>query len=177
MKKTLLLASLLVSIFVNAQSIHQFKALDIKGDTIDFAQFKGKKLLIVNTASKCGLTPQYEDLEKLYQSYKDSNFTIIGFPANNFMKQEPGNNQEIAEFCAKNYGVSFQMMSKISVKGEDINEIYKFLTKKELNGKEDSEVKWNFHKYLIDENGFLVKNLSPNTKPLSQEIIDWINSK
>ena len=177
MKKLLLFASLFLGIFVNAQSIHQFKALDINGDTVNFATFKGKKLLIVNTASKCGLTPQYEDLEKLYQTYKDSNFMIIGFPANNFMQQEPADNKEIATFCQKNYGVTFLMMSKISVKGDDINEIYKFLTQKDLNGVEDSSVKWNFHKYLIDENGKLVKNISPKTNPLDQEITNWINSK
>ncbi|MFN5417005.1 MAG: glutathione peroxidase [Flavobacteriia bacterium] len=176
MKKLILLASLLVSVFVSAQSIHQFKALDINGDTVNFAKFKGKKLLVVNTASKCGLTPQYEDLEKLYQTYKDSNFMIIGFPANNFMQQEPADNKEIASFCQKNYGVTFLMMSKISVKGDDINEIYKFLTQKDLNGIEDSAVKWNFHKYLLDENGKLVKNISPKTNPLDAEIVDWIKN-
>jgi glutathione peroxidase len=133
--------------------------------------------MIVNTASKCGLTPQYEQLEAVYQTYKDSNFTIIGFPANNFMGQEPGSNEEIAEFCVKNYGVSFPMMSKISVKGKDMHELYQFLTEADLNGLEDNEVKWNFQKYLIDEEGKLAKVINPTTLPNDQDIIDWIISK
>jgi glutathione peroxidase len=160
-----------------SQSIYSYKAETIDGKELDFSKFKGKKILIVNTASKCGLTPQYEDLEKLHQKYKDKNLVIIGFPANDFMKQEPGSNKEIAEFCSKNYGVSFQMMSKISVDGKDKHEIYQFLTEKEKNGVENSKVKWNFHKYLIDENGKLVKNVSPNKSPLDKEITDWIEGK
>jgi glutathione peroxidase len=157
-----------------AQSIHQFSVLDIEGKTFDLSELKGKKVMIVNTASKCGLTPQYEQLEELYQSYKNSDFVIIGFPANNFMAQEPGSNEEIASFCQKNYGVSFPMMSKISVKGKDMHELYQFLTEKAKNGLEDNEVKWNFQKYLIDENGKLVKVIKPTTLPNDQEIIDWI---
>ncbi|MEY4604413.1 MAG: hypothetical protein RIT43_1705 [Bacteroidota bacterium] len=130
--------------------------------------------MVVNTASKCGLTPQYEQLEELYQKYKDSNFVIIGFPANNFMAQEPGTNEEIAEFCQKNYGVSFPMMSKISVKGDDMHEVYKFLTSKSLNGVEDSEVKWNFQKYLLNEEGQLEKVIGPRTLPNDPEVIKWI---
>jgi glutathione peroxidase len=160
----------------NSQSVHQFKVEDIDGNIFDLSTLKGKKVMIVNTASKCGLTPQYEQLEAVYQSYKDSNFTIIGFPANNFMGQEPGSNEEIAEFCQKNYGVSFPMMSKISVKGKDKHEVYQFLTDKDRNGVEDNEVKWNFQKYLIDEEGKLVKVISPTTLPNDQEIIDWIRS-
>jgi glutathione peroxidase len=156
------------------KTIYDYSAVDINGDTLDFSVYKGKKILIVNTASECGLTPQYEDLEKLYQTYKDSNFVIVGFPANDFMGQEPGSNQEIAAFCKKNYGVSFKMMSKISVKGKDQHPIYQYLTQKSLNDVEDSEVKWNFHKYLIDENGKLVKNVAPRTKPTSEEITSWI---
>ncbi|MES2587512.1 MAG: glutathione peroxidase [Bacteroidota bacterium] len=160
---------------INAQTIYDYKAKTIEGETFDFATLKGKKILIVNTASECGLTPQYTDLEKLHQQYKDKNLVIIGFPANNFGKQEPGTNSEIATFCTKNYGVSFQMMSKISVKGDDISPIYEFLTQKEKNGVEDSNVKWNFHKYLIDENGKLVKNISPNKSPLCDEIVKWLD--
>ncbi len=130
--------------------------------------------MVVNTASKCGLTPQYEQLEELYQTYKDSNFVIVGFPANNFMSQEPGTNEEIAEFCQKNYGVSFPMMSKISVKGDDMHEVYKFLTTKTLNGLEDNEVKWNFQKYLLNEEGKLEKVIGPRTLPNDPEIIKWI---
>lgn len=162
------------SISFGQKTLYDYSALDIHGDTVHFSKFKGKKLLIVNTASECGLTPQYEKLEKLYQQYKDSNFVIVGFPANNFGAQEPGTNKEIAGFCTKNYGVTFVMMSKISVKGEDQDAIYQFLTKKSLNGVEDSEVKWNFQKYLISENGKLIKHLAPRTDPMSQEIIDWI---
>src|SRR5210317_910955 len=129
-------------------SIHSFTVDDINGKPFAFASLKGKKVMIVNTASKCGLTPQYEKLEALYQQYKDNNFVIIGFPANNFMWQEPGTNEEIKAFCAVNYGVSFPMMSKISVKGKNQHPIYKFLTKKEVNGVKDSSVSWNFQKYL-----------------------------
>jgi glutathione peroxidase len=161
----------------NAQSVHQFKVADIDGNIFDLSSLKGKKVMIVNTASKCGLTPQYEQLEAVYNMYKDSNFTIIGFPANNFMGQEPGSNEEIAEFCLKNYGVSFPMMSKISVKGKDMHELYQFLTESDLNGLEDNDVKWNFQKYLIDEEGKLVKVINPTTLPDDQEIIDWITSK
>lgn len=159
-----------------SQTIYKYKAESITGEIIDFSTFKGKKILIVNTASKCGLTPQYEELEKLYQTYKDKNFIIIGFPANDFMHQEPGSNKEIESFCQKNYGVSFLMMSKVSVKGKEMCDIYKFLTQKALNGKEDSSVKWNFHKYLINENGELIKNLDPQTSPLDKEIINWITN-
>lgn len=153
---------------------YDFVVEDINGNSFDFSQLAGKKVMIVNTASKCGLTPQYEDLEKLYQEYKDQNFIIIGFPANNFMNQEPGTNDEIKTFCTINYGVSFPMMSKISVKGNDIHPLYSWLTTKELNGVMDSNVKWNFQKYLINENGVLEKVFDPKVKPLSDEIVEWV---
>ena len=159
------------------ESIHQFVVSALNGDTIDLSSLKGKKVMVVNTASKCGLTPQYEKLQALYDQYKDSNFVIIGFPANNFMAQEPGSNDKIATFCTKNYGVTFPMMSKISVKGKDMHEVYQFLTKKERNGLEDNEVQWNFQKYLIDEEGHLVKVLSPRTLPDDPEVINWILAK
>ncbi len=149
----------------------------IDGKDFSFSSLKGKKVMIVNTASECGLTPQYEQLEELYKKYKDQGFVIIGFPANNFMSQEPGTNDEIATFCKKNYGVSFQMMSKISVKGDDMDAIYKYLTTKSQNGFEDSSVKWNFQKYLIDENGKLVKVVEPRTLPNDPQIIKWIEGK
>ncbi len=161
---------------MKSQSIYQFKAETLSGETFDFASLKGKKVMIVNTASKCGLTPQYEQLEAIYKKYKDDNFVIIGFPANNFASQEPGTNEEIGAFCKKNYGVTFPMMAKISVKGDDMNEIYKFLTQKGQNGLQDSEVKWNFQKYLIDENGQLVKVISPETLPTDDSIVSWIRS-
>ncbi len=156
------------------QSIYQFKVKDIDGNEFDFSTLKGKKLMIVNTASKCGNTPQYEDLQKLYDTYKNQNFVIIGFPSNNFLSQEPGSDQEIAQFCKENYGVTFPMMSKISVKGKDMHEIYQFLTQKSKNGFEDSKVKWNFQKYLIDENGFVVGIVSSKTLPNNEKVISWI---
>ena len=151
------------------KNIYDFKVEGLEGDTIDFSKFKGKKILIVNTASKCGLTPQYEELEKMYQLYSEK-LVIIGFPANNFLFQEPGSNEEIATFCQQNYGVSFPMAAKISVKGKNEAPIYTWLTQKKYNNFEDSSVKWNFQKYLIDEEGNLIAVFSPRTLPLSEEI-------
>ena len=162
---------------VQTQTIYQFKVTDLYGKEFDFSTLKGKKLLIVNTASECGLTPQYKDLEAIYKKYKDKNFVIIGFPANNFGSQEPGSNEQIAKFCHMNYGVTFPMMSKISVKGKDIHEVYKFLTQKDKNGLQDSQVEWNFQKYLINEEGELIKVLSPSVLPTDAEIVGWINGK
>ena len=162
---------------VQSQTIYQFKVTDLYGKEFDFSKLKGKKLLIVNTASECGLTPQYKDLEAIYSKYKDKNFVIIGFPANNFGSQEPGSNEQIAKFCQMNYGVTFPMMSKISVKGKDIHEVYQFLTQKDKNGLQDSQVEWNFQKYLINEEGELIKVLSPRVLPTDSEIVGWINGK
>ncbi len=160
----------------NTVSIYSqsFKVQTITGEPYDLMQLKGKKIMIVNTASKCGLTPQYEKLEALYQNYKDNNFIIIGFPANNFHSQEPGTNDEIATFCRANYGVTFPMMSKISVKGKDIHPLYQFLTQKSKNGVTDNEVAWNFQKYLIDENGYIQHVITPKTEPDDKIITDWI---
>ncbi|MEO8515316.1 MAG: glutathione peroxidase [Flavobacterium sp.] len=157
------------------ETIYQFKVKDIEGKEFDFASLKGKKVLIVNTASKCGLTPQYEQLEQLYDEFKGNNFVIIGFPANNFGEQEPGTNAEIATFCSKNYGVTFPMMEKISVKGDDMAPLYKFLTQKSLNGLEDNSVSWNFQKYLINESGHLDKIVPPQIVPIDEAVINWIN--
>ena len=162
---------------MSAETIYQFKVEDLDGNAFDFASLKGKKILVVNTASECGLTPQYEQLQAIYEKYKDKNFVIVGFPANNFGAQEPGTNQEIATFCQQNYGVSFPMMSKISVKGGDMHPVYQFLTQKAKNGLEDSEVQWNFQKYLINENGELAKVVSPRTLPTDAEIVNWIEGK
>lgn len=162
---------------MKTENIYQFKVADINGNPFDFANLKGKKILIVNTASECGLTPQYKDLQAIYNKYQDKNFVIVGFPANNFGAQEPGNNTEIATFCERNYGVSFPMMAKISVKGEDMDPVYQFLTQKSKNGLQDSQVEWNFQKYLIDEQGHLVKVISPRTLPTDSEIISWIEKK
>jgi glutathione peroxidase len=156
------------------QTIYQFKVKDIDGNEFDFSKLKGKKILVVNTASKCGLTPQYKELEALYKKYKSKNLVIVGFPANNFASQEPGTNKEIATFCSKNYGVSFPMMSKVSVKGDDMCELYEFLTQKSKNGLQDSQVEWNFQKYLINENGQLEKVISPQITPMSTEIVSWV---
>lgn len=158
------------------ETIYQFKVKDLYGREFDFAKLKGKKIMIVNTASKCGLTPQYEDLQELYDTYKSDNFIIIGFPANNFASQEPGTNEEIATFCKENYGVTFPMMSKISVKGDDMNAVYQFLTEKKQNGLKDSEVEWNFQKYLINEKGELEKVIAPRVLPTDAEIVNWIKS-
>ncbi len=177
MKKLTLIftMAILITGAVSAQkSFYSFKTKTIDGKEFDLASLKGKKVLVVNTASKCGNTPQYKDLEALYKKYKDRNFVIIGFPANNFLSQEPGTNKEIKEFCELNYGVTFPMMSKISVKGKDQDPIYKWLTNKSENGKLDAEVTWNFQKFMIDENGNLVDYASPRESPTSDKIVKWI---
>lgn len=174
---TILITLLSATYSFSQQTIYDYTVETLEGDTISLSKFKGKKVMIVNTASKCGLTPQYEQLEELYKKYGGDNFVILGFPANNFMKQEPGTNSEIASFCQKNYGVTFPMMSKISVKGSDMHPLYVFLTSKKLNGKEDNEVQWNFQKYLINEKGELIKVISPRTSPTDTEIIKWIEGK
>ena len=179
--KTLLLAfsAILLLISMNPmerKSIHSFKVTDIEGKIFDFSSLKGKRIMVVNTASKCGLTPQYEQLEAVYSKYKEEGFVVVGFPANNFLSQEPGNDKEIASFCVKNYGVNFPMMSKISVKGKDMHPLYKFLTEKSQNGLEDNSVKWNFQKYLLDENGYLIRVIPPTTLPDDPSIISWIKS-
>ena len=158
------------------ESIYQFKVTDLEGNPFNFSDLKGKKVMVVNTASECGLTPQYEELQALYEKYKNKNFIIVGFPANNFNGQEPGSNAEIATFCKRNYGVTFPMMEKISVQGDDMHEVYQFLTQKSKNGSVDSKVEWNFQKYLIDENGHVEKVISPRTLPTDSEIIEWIES-
>lgn len=157
-------------------SFYDFKMTTLDGKEFDMAQLKGKKVMIVNTASECGLTPQYENLEELYKEFGGDSFVILGFPANNFGGQEPGSDTEIATFCSKNYGVTFQMFSKISVKGDDQHPFYQWLTHKEMNGVEDVEMVWNFQKFLIDENGNWVKSVHPTISPVSEEIIEWITS-
>ena len=152
------------------KSIYDFKVAGLTEGTIDFSKYKGKKILIVNTASQCGNTPQYADLEAMSKKYAGK-LVIVGFPANNFGAQEPGSDKEISEFCQKNYSVTFPMASKISVKGDDMAPIYHWLTEKKYNNLKDSDVKWNFQKYLIDEKGNLVAVFDPRTKPTSPEII------
>jgi glutathione peroxidase len=171
----LLLALLSIGAFAQSSgSFYNFKTTDIDGRPFDFASLKGKKVLIVNTASRCGNTPQYEKLQALYNQYKSKNFVIIGFPANNFGGQEPGSNKEIKEFCSSNYNVTFPMMNKISVKGKDIDPIYKWLTSKADNGVMDAPVTWNFQKFMIDESGKLVGMVSPSESPESPKILNWI---
>lgn len=155
-------------------SIHDYTVRSIDGEKVDLKTFSGKKLLIVNTASKCGFTPQYKDLEALYERYKDRNLVIIGFPSNDFANQEPGTNEEISSFCKQNYGVKFPMMEKISVKGERIHPLYKWLTSKSENGVMNSSVKWNFQKYMIDENGHLVDHVASWRKPNCRKIRKWL---
>lgn len=159
------------------KSFYDFKVEDIDGNEFDMSSLKGKKVLVVNVASKCGLTPQYTKLQELYEKYKDNNFVVIGFPANNFNGQEPGSNEEIKEFCALKYDVTFPMMSKIDVVGEQQAPIYTWLTHKSENGKIDAEVQWNFQKFMIDENGNLVDFAAPREDPFSEKIVQWIEKK
>jgi glutathione peroxidase len=154
-------------------SIHDFKVSSLDGGTIDFSKFKGKKILVVNTASECGYTPQYADLQKLSDAYK-SKLVIVGFPANNFGGQEPGSNAEIKEFCKKNYGVTFPMAGKVSVKGDDIHPLFKWLTSKNENGVMDAEIKWNFTKFLLDENGKLLAVFPSKVNPMGEEITKYL---
>ncbi|MBN2273388.1 MAG: glutathione peroxidase [Bacteroidales bacterium] len=176
---------LAIFLFVTACSIngqpqqtagfYDFTVKTIDHQDFDLSSLKGKKVMVVNTASKCGFTPQYGELEKLYKEYRNNNFIIIGFPANNFLNQEPGTDEEIENFCRINYGVTFPMMAKISVKGKDQHPLYQWLTKKSLNGVLDKEVKWNFQKFLIDENGRLVDVLMPGESPYSEKVIGWLS--
>lgn len=165
-----------VTTFSQTSGFYDFKVKTLEGGNFDFSSLKGKKVMIVNTASKCGNTPQYKDLEALYENNHD-NLVIIGFPANNFGGQEQGTAVEIRKFCTENYGVTFPMMEKISVKGDDMAPIYKWLTSKKENGVKDSEVKWNFQKYLIDENGKLIEVLEPKEKATSDKVLTWLSSK
>ncbi len=157
-------------LLLDLKSFYDLKIKSIEGKEILFRDFKGKKVMCVNVASKCGNTPQYEKLEKLYEKYKDK-LVIIGFPCNQFLNQESGTAAEIKEFCTKNYGVTFPLTEKIDVKGSGQNEVYEWLTQKAVNGKMDSEVKWNFQKYVIDEKGQLINFFSPKTDPMDAEII------
>lgn len=174
MKKILTLALAAITmafITSNPKTLHDFKTKTLDGKDFNLADLKGKKVLIVNTASECGYTPQYKDLEALYEKYKAKNFVVIGFPCNDFGGQEPGTGAEIKSFCTKNYGVTFQMMEKVSI---STSPIYKWLTSKVENGVLDATVKWNFNKFLIDEKGHLVKYLPSSVKPMDIEITNWI---
>ncbi|MCX6335094.1 MAG: glutathione peroxidase [Bacteroidia bacterium] len=173
---TLLFLIMISTTLFSQSSFYDFKVKTLEGKEFDFASLKGKKVMVVNTASKCGFTPQYEDLETLYEQYGQK-LVIIGFPANNFMNQEPGSAEEIRQFCTDKYDVTFPMMEKISVKGSDMHPVYQWLTSKDKNGVMDSSVKWNFQKYLIDENGKLVDVIYSKEKPNSDKVISWLSSK
>jgi glutathione peroxidase len=179
-KHKLILTALLVTmpmvLLSQVQNFHDFKVRTLEGDDFDLASLKGKKVMVVNVASKCGFTPQYKDLEEMYQKYKGE-LVIIGFPANNFANQEPGSASEIRQFCTQNYGVTFPLMEKISVKGDDIHPLYEWLTSKEKNGVLDSDVKWNFQKYLIDGDGNLVDVMYSKEKPESEKSMKWLSAK
>jgi len=161
--------NIMIDLNDTTKSIHQFKVASLDGGTINFAAFKGKKILVVNTASECGYTPQYKDLQALYEKY-NGKLVVVGFPANNFGGQEPGSNTEIKSFCELNYGVKFPMAAKISVKGDDMSAVYKWLTSKEQNGVLDAEIKWNFNKFLLDENGHMIEYFPSKVAPMSEEI-------
>lgn len=178
--KSIILGLLLASasfVFAQEKTIYDYKVETIDGEMINLSEYKGKKVMIVNTASKCGFTPQYEQLQELYEEYGGDDFVILGFPSNDFMKQEPGSDEEIAAFCEKNYGVTFPMMSKVSVKGDEMAPLYEFLTSEKLNGKMESKVKWNFQKYLIGTDGKLEHVFYSKTVPTDKEIKNWIEKK
>lgn len=166
-----------VSLEAQNKSFYDFTVKTIDGKDFSLSSLKGKKVLVVNVASKCGFTPQYAQLEELYEKYKEKDFVIIGFPANNFLWQEPGTNEEIAQFCSLKYGVTFPMMAKISVKGKDKAPLYQWLTEKKLNGKQDASVQWNFQKFMIDRDGSWAGVVSSKNSPLSEEIITWIEKE
>ena len=175
MLKTLLV-SLLLMATVSPNTVHKFVVNDIDGTPVLLKKFKGKKILIVNTASQCGFTKQYAELEKLYETYKDKGFVIVGVPANNFASQEPGTNEEIKKFCTNKYNVSFPMMSKVSVKGDDITPLYVYLTDKSTDPKLGGEIKWNFTKFIFDRNGNPVARFEPNVTPESPEVVAAVES-
>jgi glutathione peroxidase len=171
---SVLLLMMIPSGLLAQDRFHDFVVKDINGFDFPLSQLKGKKVLVVNTASKCGLTPQYKQLEAIYRKYGESGFVVIGFPSNDFAGQEPGSNQEIATFCETKFNVSFPMMAKIKVKGEELHPVYRWLTMKTENGVEDSKVAWNFQKYMIDGEGNLVGHIPPRKKPDNKKIIQWI---
>jgi len=173
MKSILTTLLFAMTLSLSAQSIHSFNVKSIDGTALNLAKFKGKKILIVNTASKCGYTPQYEGLEKVYEQYKDK-LVIIGFPCNQFGGQEPGSNEEIVDFCKKNYGVTFPLADKIDVKGDNTAPIYQWLTQKTKNGVLDASIGWNFNKFLLDENGKMIAYFPSNVKPDSDAILSYL---
>jgi len=190
-KKKILFASLMVAALVTAspvlakeksgkadkaKSIHDFAIKDINGKDVKLKQYRGKVVMLVNVASKCGLTPQYEGLQKLYTKYQGQGFVVLGIPANNFGGQEPGTNEEIKTFCSTKYNVTFPMFSKVSVKGEDIDPLFKFLTDKETNPEFGGDIAWNFNKFLVDRNGKIIARFSPKEAPESEKVIQTLEA-
>ena len=173
---TLLLSCMNSYNYEDNLSFYDIKVKTIDGEDFDLSTFKGKKLLVVNVASKCGLTPQYKQLEELYKEYKNQNFTVLAFPSSDFANQEYTDSQKISSFCQKNYGVTFPIFEKVSVKGKSKHYIYQWLTEKNKNGKRNVSVLWNFQKFIIDENGQWVDYFLPTTSPKSKKIVKWINS-
>ena len=173
---TLLLSCMNSYNYEDNLSFYDIKMKTIDGEDFDLSTFKGKKLLVVNVASKCGLTPQYKQLEELYKEYKNQNFTVLAFPSSDFANQEYTDSQKISSFCQKNYGVTFPIFEKVSVKGKSKHYIYQWLTEKNKNGKKNVSVLWNFQKFIIDENGQWVDYFLPTTSPKSKKIVKWINS-
>jgi len=179
--KKLIIPLLMMFVSINVLSqvgdIYHLKSDDISGEVFDFKNLKGKKVIIVNTASKCMYTPQYKALQKLYEKYNKTGLEILAFPCNDFFNREPGTNKEISEFCSNKYNITFKVMSKIHCKGDKIHPVYKYLTTKDENGQADSEVKWNFQKYLIDEDGEISYIIPPGTKPDAKVVINWLENK
>lgn len=161
----------------NANDFYAFKTETLSGELFEFSALRGKRVLIVNTASECGYTPQYEQLQELYEANQGKNFTILGFPSNDFGGQEPGSNEDIKAFCKKNYGVNFMMMAKSTVMGAGQNDVYKWLTRQDENGVSDAEVKWNFNKFLIDESGKWVAYYPSSVSPLDEKIVGFVSGK
>ena len=155
-------------------SFFELSALGLDGGTVPMAQFKGKKIMVVNVASECGYTGQYKQLQELFTEFKDKGFVVLGFPSNDFGGQEPGTEAEIAAFCLENYNVTFPMMSKVKTKGDDQHPVYQWLTQKSKNGVDDFKVKWNFNKFLIDEEGRLAMYLPSGKDPMCDEVLNWL---
>ncbi|MEX0966032.1 MAG: glutathione peroxidase [Bacteroidia bacterium] len=176
MKAVLFSFLLLLPFAGTRESVYDFTMEDIDGREVKLDTFEGKVLVIVNVASKCGLTPQYEELQQFYETYKDREVVVLGFPANNFLGQEPGTDSEIRQFCSENYGVTFPMFSKISVKGKDQHPLYEYLTQKKKNGVLDAPVKWNFQKFLVDKNGKVRQAVEPKKSILDPEVIQAVET-
>lgn len=170
----MLMVGLCVPAFAGGAKVTDHKMKDIDGKEVDLKQYEGKVLMVVNVASKCGLTPQYEQLVEIHKKYKDKGFEVLGFPANNFMSQEPGTDAEIKEFCTTKFGVDFPMFSKVSVKGEDMDPLYQELTSKDENGEYGGDIKWNFTKFLVNKDGEVVARFEPQTKPDAPEVLEAI---